>query len=153
MVRYRLRFCVLSGLVKGWWSKLRAAPSYPTQIWVPPLGFPQGTLDGPTYFLALANDSAIKEDSNKIALKYVNDFTMVENIHISQQSELDCNINPYQWATDPANFSAKCMFMDITFAKEPPVHELKNTHDHACDYHKLYWVGGPGDLRAHRATK
>ena len=34
--RYRLQFRVFSGLVIGWWSKLRAAPPYPTQSWVPP---------------------------------------------------------------------------------------------------------------------
>ena len=30
--RYRLQFCIFSGLAIGWWSKLRAAPPYPTQI-------------------------------------------------------------------------------------------------------------------------
>ena len=34
--RYRLQICIFSGLVIGWWSKLRAAPPYPSQIWVPP---------------------------------------------------------------------------------------------------------------------
>ena len=29
--RYRLQFCAFSGLAIGRWSKLRAAPPYPTQ--------------------------------------------------------------------------------------------------------------------------
>ena len=33
--RFRLQFCFFSGLVIGWWSKLRAAPPYPNRIWVP----------------------------------------------------------------------------------------------------------------------
>ena len=46
-------------------------------------GVPQGKLDGPTIFLALANDAAVK-DSSKMALKYVDDLlTMVENISVS----------------------------------------------------------------------
>ena len=31
-----MQFRVFSGLVIGWWSKLQAAPPYPTQSWVPP---------------------------------------------------------------------------------------------------------------------
>ena len=34
--RHRLQICVFSGLVIGWWLKLRAAHQYPTQSWVPP---------------------------------------------------------------------------------------------------------------------
>ena len=29
---YRLQICTFSGLVIGWWSKLRAAHPYPTQV-------------------------------------------------------------------------------------------------------------------------
>ena len=32
----RLQICTFSGLVIGWWSKLRAAHPYPTQSWVLP---------------------------------------------------------------------------------------------------------------------
>ena len=35
---YRLQICTFSGLVIGWWSKLRTAHPYPTQNWVPPRG-------------------------------------------------------------------------------------------------------------------
>ena len=31
---HMLQICVFSGLVIGWWSKLRAAHPYPTQVWV-----------------------------------------------------------------------------------------------------------------------
>ena len=34
--RYRLQFCVFSVLVIGWWSKLRAVPLFPSQIWIYP---------------------------------------------------------------------------------------------------------------------
>ena len=33
---YGLQIYVFSGLLMGWWSKLRAARQYPTHIWVPP---------------------------------------------------------------------------------------------------------------------
>lgn len=88
-------------------------------------GVPQGTLDGPIIFLALANDAAIIEESNKMTLKYVDDLTMVENISVFQQSTIQCDLNKFdQWATQnhmDLNPS-KCMFMDITFVKEPPNH-------------------------------
>ena len=87
-------------------------------------GVPQGTLNGPAIFLALANDAAIMEEKNKITLKYVDDLTMVENITVNQQSTIQCNLNNFdQWAIENhMNLNpAKCMFMDITFVKEPPV--------------------------------
>ena len=87
-------------------------------------GVPQGTLDGPTIFLALANDAAIMKDSNKMALKYVDDLTLVENISVRQQSTIQCDLDSFdQWATENhMNLNpAKCMFMDITFVKGPPV--------------------------------
>ena len=34
--RHRSQICVFSGLVIGWWSKIRATHPYPTQSWVPP---------------------------------------------------------------------------------------------------------------------
>ena len=86
-------------------------------------GVPQGTLDGPTIFLALANDAAIMKDSNKMALKYVDDLTLVENISVSQQSTIQCDLDSFdQWATENhMNLNpAKCIFMVITFVKEPP---------------------------------
>ena len=86
-------------------------------------GVPQGTLDGQTIFLALANDAAVTEDSNKMALKYVDDLTMVENIFVSQQSTIQCDLDSL--INGPLKIMnlnpAKCMFMDITFVKEPPV--------------------------------
>ena len=49
---------------------------------------------------------------------------MVENISVSQQSTIQCDLDNFdQWATEThMNLNpAKCMFMDITFVKEPPV--------------------------------
>ena len=86
---------------------------------------PQGTLDGPTIFLALANDATVMEDSNKMTLKCVDDdLTMIENIDVSQMSTIQCDLDSFdQWtAENHMNLSpAKCMFMHITFEKEPPV--------------------------------
>ena len=46
--------CTFSGLVIGWWSKLRAAHPYPTQSWVPPRAldpsfFKENPLPYPTF--------------------------------------------------------------------------------------------------------
>ena len=43
-------------------------------------GVPQGTLAGPATFVAQANDAALTNEENKMALKYVDDLTIVENI-------------------------------------------------------------------------
>ena len=70
------------------------------------------------------NDAAIMNDSNKMALKYIDDLTLVENISVSQQSTIQCDLDSFdQWVTENhMNLNpAKCMFMDITFVKEPPV--------------------------------
>ena len=65
------------------------------------------------------------EESNKMVLKkYVDHLTMVENISVSQHSTIQCDLDSFeQWATENhMNLNpAKCMFMDITFVKEPPV--------------------------------
>ena len=39
--RHRSQICIFSGLVIGWWSKLRTTHPYPTQSWVPPRAFKQ----------------------------------------------------------------------------------------------------------------
>ena len=41
--RHRLQICIFSGFVIGWWSKLRAAYPYPTQSWIPPGSYHNGT--------------------------------------------------------------------------------------------------------------
>ena len=45
--RRKLQICIFSGLVTGWWLKLRAVHPYPTQSWVPP---PPGL---PTYQVSI----------------------------------------------------------------------------------------------------
>ncbi len=64
------------------------------------------------------------EETNKMAPKYVDDLTMVENIFVNQQSTIQCDLDNFdQWATENhMNLNpAKCMFMDSTFVKEPPM--------------------------------
>ena len=40
---------------------------------------PQGTLTGPATFVAQVNDAVLNLDGNKMALKYIDDLTIVEN--------------------------------------------------------------------------
>ena len=64
-------------------------------------GVPQGTLNGPTIFMALANDAARVEEPNKLALKYVDDLTIVENVFGKQISTIQHDLDKFeQWATE-----------------------------------------------------
>ena len=53
------------------------------------------------HLLSLANDAAVMEDSNKMAFKYADDLTMVENISVSQQITIQCDLDSFdQWVTE-----------------------------------------------------
>ena len=87
-------------------------------------GVPQGTLDGPAIFLVLANDAALMNDENKLALKYVDDLTIVENTYVHKTSSIQDDLDRFNtWAEDNnMNLNpTKCMFMDVTFVRDPPV--------------------------------
>lgn len=62
----------------------------------------EGTLDGLTIFMALANDTAVIEEQNKLVLKYVDDLTIVDNnCFVDQESSIQYDLNKFdKWATD-----------------------------------------------------
>ena len=62
-------------------------------------GVPQGTFNGPIIFMVLANDAASMNDANKLALKYVDDLTAIENINASNGSTIQTDLNKFDnWA-------------------------------------------------------
>ena len=111
--------------------------------------------NGPTIFLALSNDAAIMKDGNQMALKYVDDLTLVENISVSQQSNIQCDLDSFdQWATENhMNLNtAKCMFMYITFVKEPPVLPPLRLVGRICRVRRFFFFFNLGDQNNKRPT-
>ena len=97
-------------------------------------------------FLVLANDAALmnnenknnENNENKLALKYVDDLTIVENTYVHKTSSIQNDLDRFNsWAKDNnMNLNpSKCMFMDVTFVRDLPVlsplclcdQELKST--------------------------
>lgn len=87
-------------------------------------GVPQGTLTGPATFVAQANDAALTTEPNKMALKYVDDLTLVENTFCDKTSTIQDNLKDFDdWADmNKMNLNPKkCMFMDVSFSRNPYV--------------------------------
>ena len=80
-------------------------------------GVPQGTLNGPIIFMVLANDAARMKDPNKLALKYVDDLTVIENINTRNgstiQSDLD-NFDDWALCNNMKLNPTKCMYCTWT---------------------------------------
>ena len=89
-------------------------------------GVPQGTLAGPATFVAQANDAALTYEQNKMALKYVDDLTIVENTFRNKTSTIQNNLKDFdEWANmNKMNLNPKkCMYMDVSFTRDPCVLE------------------------------
>ena len=89
-------------------------------------GVPQGTLAGPATFVAQANDAALTYEQNKMALKYVDDLTIVENTFPNKTSTIQNNLKDFdEWANmNKMNLNPKkCMYMDVSFTRDPCVLE------------------------------
>ena len=87
-------------------------------------GVPQGTLNGPIIFMVLANDTARMKDPNKLALKYVDDLTLMENINTRNASTIQTDLDNFDdWAlcNNMKLNLTKCMYMDVSFTKDPQV--------------------------------
>ena len=87
-------------------------------------GVPQGTLNGPISFMVLANDAASMKDPNKLALKYVDDLTVIENINTKNGSTIQTDLDHFDdWAlcNNMKLNPTKCMYTDVSFMKDPQV--------------------------------
>ena len=84
--------------------------------------FPQGTLAGPTTFVAQANRAARTYEQNKMSLNYVDDLTIVKNTFRNKTSTIQNNLKDFdEWANmNKMNLnSKKCMYMDVSFTRDP----------------------------------
>ena len=64
-------------------------------------GVPQGTLNGPIIFMVLADDTARMKDPNKLALKYVDDLTVIENINTINGSSIQTDLDNFRASNSP----------------------------------------------------
>ena len=89
-------------------------------------GVPQGTLAGPATFVAQANDAAFTNEKDKMALKYVDDLTIVENTFSNKTSTIHNNLKDLdEWVNmNKMNLNAKkCMYINVSFTRDPCVLE------------------------------
>ena len=115
-------------------------------------GVPQGTLNGPIIFMVLANDAARMKDPNKLALKYVDDLTVIENVNTRNgstiQSDLD-NFDDWALCNNMKLNPTKCMYMDVSFMKDPqvlPPLRLCNQNLQSADVVKILGIKIAKDL-------
>ena len=83
-------------------------------------GVPQGTKLGPVLFLIMINDAC--NDCPFPFYKYVDDLTILESRHYSQQSQMQPEINSLETWSLSNNMKLnpkKCIVMTISFMKRP----------------------------------
>ena len=104
-------------------------------------------------FMVLANDAASMNDIKKLALKYVDDLTAIENINASNGSTIQTDLNKFDnWAlkNNMKLNPTKCMYMDISFMKDPqvlPPLQLCNQNLQSADVVKILGIKIAKDLK------